>query len=111
MPHSGGALPPLLTKATIPSPLLACGGGLANVGPTAIIKGGRLGSKCRWIESFDDKPHPYEQLPQATRNRVDRKQIEPQDFQHRPAKNGRVPNEAPDGHKPRNQLRPVERVA
>src|SRR5215211_5078162 len=81
MPHSGGALPPLLTKATIPSPLLACGGGgLASAGQNVIIRGGRLGSKCGWIESFDDKPHPYEHLPQAARNCVDRLQIEPQDF-------------------------------
>src|SRR5215210_8412326 len=93
-------------------PLAACdGGGLANAGQNAIIRVGRVGSKCRWIESFDDKPYPYEQLPQAARNRVDRKQIEPQDFQHRPAKNDRVSNEAPYGHKPRNQLCPVERVA
>ena len=55
MPHSGGALPPLLTTA-IRSPLLACDGRLANVGPTAIIKGGILGSKCGWIESFSDCP-------------------------------------------------------
>jgi hypothetical protein len=42
---------------------------------------------------------------------VDRLQIEPQDFYHRPAKNDRVPNQALYGHKPRNQLCPVERVA
>jgi hypothetical protein len=52
-------------------------GGLVNAGPIPINRGGRLGSKCRWIESLNDKPHAYEQLPQTTRNRVDRKQIEP----------------------------------
>ena len=59
-PHFGGALPPLLLTTAIPSLLLACDGGLANADPTAIIRGGRLGSKCRWIESFNDKPHAYE---------------------------------------------------
>src|SRR5918998_1764866 len=42
---------------------------------------------------------------------MDIKQSEPQDFQNRPAKKDSVPNEAPDGHKPRNQLCLVEHVA
>src|SRR5829696_4643884 len=87
------------------------GGGLVNARQYAIFRVGRLGNERGRIESFHDKPHPDEHLPQAARNRVDRKQIEPKDFQHGPAKNGRVPNEAPHGQKPRNQLRLVERVA
>src|SRR5215204_2415377 len=54
-------------QVAILQPLAACGGGLANAGQIAIIRVGRLGSKCRWIESSYDKPHPYEQLPQAAR--------------------------------------------
>src|SRR5215212_9662107 len=87
------------------------GGGLLNARQYAIIRVGRLGNERRWIESFNDKPHPDEHLPQAARNRVDRKQIEPQDFHHGPAKNDRIPDEAPDCQNPRNQLRLVERVA
>src|SRR5215218_3673363 len=87
------------------------GGGLLNARQYAIIRVGRLGNERRWIESFNDKPHPDEHLPQAARNRVDRKQIEAQDFHHGPAKNDRIPDEAPDCQNPRNQLRLVERVA
>src|SRR5215204_5896927 len=54
MPHSGGALPSLSTKP-VPSPLLACDSGLANAGPTAIIRAGRLVNDCRLIESFIGK--------------------------------------------------------
>src|SRR5215208_3325079 len=86
-------------------------GGLLNARQNAIIRVGRLGGECGWVESFDDEPHSDEHLPQAARNRVDRKQIEPQDFHHGPAKNDRIPDEAPDCQNPRNQLRLVERVA
>ena len=81
------------------------GGGLLNARQYAItIRVGRLGNERGRVESFHDQPHPYEHLPQAARNRVDRLQIEPQDFHHGPAKNDRLPNEAPHGQKPRNQL-------
>ena len=73
MPHSGGALPPLLTAA-IPSNLLACGGGLTNAGQNAIIKLGRLGSQgchCRWIESLHGEPDAERQLPKDLRDSRD----------------------------------------
>jgi hypothetical protein len=79
MPHSGGALPSLSTKA-IPSPLLACDSGLANAGPTAIIRVGRLGNDRSRIESFDEKPDRENQLEQASWHIVKHIEVEAEEL-------------------------------